>query len=263
MVNAFTKKAHQLGEAMRTSPKLFVATFCAAVLGTISAAFAAPVSFSNISGSWSAVSPGGITVNNNGTANPELRWGTPATNNGQSGYDFDAAADTSVDVPPNAMVELGTFAHINNPIYDTSLNSATLTVAIDISVDGQAQGTRSFMFDFTHDETSNGADPCANGGANGGGVNVNGCADLVTVTNNNLSEDFMVNGVLYTIAILGFEVNGMIVDTLETIEQMTNSAMLIGYVTVAEVPIPAAIPLFLSGIAGLGFVGRTKKKKTA
>ena len=246
---------------MRKSPKLFVASLCAAAIGAVSAASAAPVTFSNTSGTWSAVSPGGITVNNNGTANPELRWGTPASNNGQSGYDFDAASDTTVNVPPNTMVELGTFAHINNPIYDTSLNSATLTVGIDIEVDGVSQGTRNFMFDFTHNETPNGSNPCANGDANGGGANINGCADLVTVTNNNLSEDFLVNGVLYTIAILGFEVNGNIVNTLETIEKMTNSAKLIGYVTVSEVPIPAAIPLFLSGIAGLGFAGRAKKKK--
>lgn len=245
---------------MRTFSKLIAAAVCAATLGAT--ASAAPVNFNNITGSWSSVDPAGVTVSNNGTANPSMRWGTPQ-GSGQSGYDFNAAADFQVEVPPNTDVTLGSFSHLNNPITGTSLNSATLTVAIDIVVDGIAQGSRNFVFDFTHEETPNGANPCANGGAQGVGVNVNGCADLVTVTNNNLSEDFLVDGVLYTIAILGFKVGDDIVSTFETIEQMTNTAQLIGRVTVAEVPIPAAIPLFLSGIAGLGFAGRMRKKKAA
>jgi len=247
---------------MRIFSKFVAAAVCAATLGAT--ASAAPVSFSNITGSWSSIDPAaGINVSNNGTANPSLRWGNPATNAGQSGYDFNAAANFMVEVPPDTDVDLGSFSHLNNPITGTSLNSATLTVAIDIVVDGIAQGSRNFVFDFTHNETTNSSNPCANGEANNQGVNINGCADLVTVTNNNLSEDFLVDGVLYTIAILGFKVGDDIVTTFETIEQMTNTAQLIGRVTVAEVPIPAAIPLFLSGIAGLGFAGRMRKKKAA
>ncbi|MHA7871134.1 MAG: THxN family PEP-CTERM protein [Hyphococcus sp.] len=247
---------------MRTIPKLFVSTLAAGLVAS-GAALAAPVSFSNITGTWSSVDPAGVTVSNNGTANPSMRWGTPATNAGQSGYDFNAAGDFSVNVPPDTDVTLGTFSHLNNPITGTSLDSATLTVAIDIAVDGQAQGVRNFVFDFTHDETPNGANPCANGGANGAGVNINGCADLVTVTDSIMSEDFLVNGVVYTIAILGFKIGDEIVSTFETIEKMTNRAQLIGRITVSEVPIPAAIPLFLSGAAGIGFISRRKKRKAA
>ena len=246
---------------MRTFSKFVAAAVCAATL--TATASAAPVSFSNITGSWSSVDPAGVTISDNGTANPSMRWGTPFGQPDQSGYDFNAAADFSVGVPPNTDVNLGTFSHLNNPITGTSLNTATLTVAIDIVVDGIAQGSRSFMFDFTHNETPNGDDPCANGGANGVGLNVNGCADMVSVTNNNLSEDFLVDGLLYTIAIVGFKVGGNIVTSFETIEEMTNTAQLIGRITVAEVPIPAAIPLFLSGIAGLGFAARMRKKKAA
>jgi hypothetical protein len=245
---------------MKTLSKLIASALCAASLGAFGAASAAPVTFSNITGSWSNVAPAsGITVSNNGTANPSMRWGDPATNAGQSGYDFAAAGDFSVNVPPDQEVSLGTFSHLNNPINGTSLTSATLTVAIDIVINGMAQGTRNFVFDFTHQETPNGADPCANGDANGAGANVNGCADLVTVSNTNLSEDFLVDGVLYTIAILGFEVGGNIVSTLETIEQMTNNAQLIASITVSEVPLPGALILMLSGVMGLGFAGRRKK----
>jgi hypothetical protein len=245
---------------MKTFSKLIASVLCAASLGAFGAASAAPVTFSNITGSWSNVAPAaGITVSNNGTANPSMRWGDPVTNAGQSGYDFAAAGDFSVNVPPDQEVSLGAFSHLNNPINGTSLTSATLTVAIDIVINGMAQGTRNFVFDFTHQETPNGADPCANGDANGAGANVNGCADLVTVSNTNLSEDFLVDGVLYTIAILGFEVGGNIVSTLETIEQMTNNAQLIASITVAEVPLPGALILMLSGVMGLGFAGRRKK----
>ncbi|NOX94118.1 MAG: hypothetical protein GXP04_03185 [Alphaproteobacteria bacterium] len=246
---------------MRIFSKLATSVLCAASLGVFGAALATPVSFSNITASWTDISPAtGITISNNNSANPSMRWGTPATNAGQSGYDFLAAGDFSVNAPPNQQVTLGTFSHLNNPITGTSLSSATLNVAIDIAINGVDQGSRNFMFDFSHFETPNNANPCANGGANGSGVNVNGCADLVTVTNNNLSEDFLVDGVLYTIAILGFKVGDDIVSTFETIERMTNNAVLIATITVAEVPIPGALILMLSGVMGLGFAGRTKKK---
>ena len=248
---------------MRRVSKIIAAALCVASLGAFGTASAALVSFSNITGSWSAIDPAGITLSDNGTANPQMRWGTAATSHGQSGYDFNAASDFGVNVPPEQMVMLGSFAHVNNPIRGTSLNSAMLTVGINIEVDGEDQGLHNFMFDFTHEETPNGADPCANGDPNYTGVNGWGCADLVTISNSDLSEDFLVNGVLYTVAILGFEVDGMIVSTFETMEKMTNRAKLVGYITVSEVPIPAAIPLFLSGIVGLGFAGRRKKKNAA
>ncbi len=246
---------------MRAFNKLIVTALCAASFGAFNAALATPVSFSNITASWTDISPTtGITVFNNNSAIPSMRWGRPATNAGQSGYDFLAAADFSVNAPPNQQVTLGAFSHLNNPIRGTSLNSATLNVAIDIAINGVDQGSRTFMFNFSHNETPNNANLCANGGANGSGVNINGCADLVTVTNSNLSEDFFADGILYTIAILGFKVGDDIITTFETIERMTNNAVLVATITVAEVPIPGALVLMFSGVMGLGFAGRTKKK---
>lgn len=250
-----------MGFQMRQASKFILSALCAASL--CSAASAAPVSVSNITGSWSDVDPAANgTITNNGTANPSLRWGTPATNNGQSGYDFNAAADTVVNVPPNSEFDLGTFTHINNPINSgTSIDSAKLTVSLDIEIDGVDQGSRDFIFDFIHDETPNGADPCANGEDNDQGVNINGCADLVSVTTAMLSENFMVNDLLYTITILGLRADGEFLSIFETIERKINTGTLVANVTVSEVPIPAALPLFLAGIAGLGFAGRGKKKQ--
>ena len=66
-------------------------------------------------------------------------------------------------------------------------------------LDNVSQGFKSFVFDFVHNETDNGANPCANGGANNAGVNINGCADSVTFLYNSLSDSFTVDGIEYTL----------------------------------------------------------------
>ena len=233
-------------------------------LGVFGIAAAAPISINNITGSWGDISPvAGVNVTNNNTATPSMRWGTPVPSSGQqSGYDFVAAADTTVNVPPNQQFTLGTFTHLNNPISPsgTLLSAATLSVTVDIVVDSIAQGSRTFDFDFTHNETPNSSNPCANGEANNQGVNINGCADLVTVTDGSFSEDFLVNGVLYKIAIVGFKIGDDVVSTFETVERRINTAQLIATVTtVSEVPLPGAVVLMLSGLFGLGFASRKKK----
>ena len=246
---------------MRLIPNIIAPVAGLFSLGVFTIAAAAPVSISNITASWENISPAsGIAVTNNNTATPSMRWGSPVTSLGQSGYDFVAAADTTVNAPPDQSFTLGSFTHRNNPITNTSLSAATLSVTTDITVDGLAQGSRTFNFDFTHTETPNGANPCANGGPNNSGVNVNGCADLVTVSEGAFSEDFLINGVLYKIAVVGFKVGDDVVSTFETIERKINTAQLIATVTtVSEVPLPGAVVLMLSGLFGLGFASRKKK----
>lgn len=247
---------------MRVWTKSLATAAAVAMVGVFSAASAATVTISDITASWINTNPAAnATTAGNGTDNPVVSWGTSSP---QSGYGFQAAADTSVPVPPDQEFDLGQFTHFNNPIpAGTSITGTTLQVNLNVSVDGGAAQALVFFFDFDHFETPNGDNPCANGEPNNVGVNINGCADLVTVTNSVFSDTFDVDGVLYTIAILGFKVGSDILSTFATVEAANTSAMLVAKVTsdIAEIPLPAAMPLFLAGLAGFGFAARRKRKQ--
>ena len=165
---------------------------------------------------------------------------------------------------------VGTFTHNNNPIFAPSLNTAELTVNSQIVVKQGATELGTFnvvsVFDFAHWETVNNADPCADGGANGSGVNVNGCADRVTFTTNvGQSTGFEVGGVEYILNLTGFLINGSVADEFWTTEAASNPAFLKGAVVdrTTVVPIPAAAWLFGSALIGAVGLGRRNKKTSA
>jgi hypothetical protein len=246
----------------------------AAGLAVISApTFAALVSISGITGAWfNAVPPPPDTTIVNGSPLSTIRWGVPATPSGQSGYNFTSAGSVgfTVNPPPiSAPGQLGTFEHLNFPIFPPFLQSVELQISADIVVDGTDEGIRTFVFDFTHDETPNGGPPggpftgtCPFGGANGTGININGCADSVTVTSNNTSETFTVNGVQYTLDILGFSQDGgsTITNQFLTIENEDNTAGLFADVRAATQQVPEPGSLALVGLAMLGVVGFLRRK---
>jgi hypothetical protein len=136
---------------------------------------------------------GSITVSN---GDKTLRWGS-STGQGQSGLDIlDSPANTVVDtgvgvvLPPVANV---TVQHTNRPITGTSLDKVTLAstltlTALDPAGNAGNPVTISFLIDF--EETNNGASPCADGGANGSGVNINGCGDIFVLDKNSLNFPF-------------------------------------------------------------------------
>lgn len=221
---------------------------------------AAPVILSGITGSWlTPVPPAPATTIVNGDPTSTARWGVPfPPNTSQSGYDFTrvAGGTANFDVPPDSPpTDLGLFNHLNFPIIGPTLQSITLQISANVNVDGVDQGNFDFMFDLTHDETDNVANPCAYGGANGQGVNINGCADRVTIGFNILSEDFLVNGVLYTLDIIGFSQDGglTILDEFLTIENQNNQANLFARVRTTVRPVPEPGSLALVGLALLAF----------
>ena len=243
-----------------------VAAGAAAAAALAASAHAVMVTVAPVSASWeNVVGVGPVTVDNSNTTAPSMRWGDPATGSGQSGYDFAlVGAPITVDVPPNSgAFSLGTFAHVNQPIFAGTGVLATATLALDAAIEiaGMPQGVFSFNFDFMHEETPNGADPCADGGANGVGVNDNGCADIVTVTTSSLSENFIVDGLVYTINVLGFSTDGgaTISSIFRTRESAINLADIYASVSVAEIPVPGALPLLLSGLAGFAAMRRRRK----
>ena len=223
-----------------------------------SAAQAATVSLTNIRGTWFEPTPlANISSNTGGgTANTSIRWDA-------SGYDFNAVLSAAVSVPPSpsANFALGSFSHINQPIF-TSITGVKLKVTANINVDATVVGSRDFFFQFIHEETPNGGQSCPYGGLNNQGVNINGCADRVSVQFIDSSESFTIGADTYTLNVFGFQSGiGPITSDFLTAERQTNTANLIANVTLRSsltVPEPGTLAL-----AGLSLVGLAAMRRRA
>ncbi|WP_419814045.1 THxN family PEP-CTERM protein [Glacieibacterium sp.] len=235
------------------------------------------MTFSNITGSFfggqllSPSSPA-ITYAGGGTSNTSASWGTPS-GAGQSGYTFTTPSTISATaLPPvssTALISLGTFQHINFPISSgTSITAMKLLFSADVDIDGLSIGSRSFLYQFSHDETPNSAEPCAYGGANNQGVNIDGCADRVNVNFISQSDSFMIDGVAYTLDVTGFVTNGTDhVTNFLTREGAVNSAEIVGrlalFTEAAAVPEPASWALMIGGFGMIGAVARRRRDSLA
>lgn len=244
----------------------------ALIVGASTAAAASTVNFTNITGGFfdgTLVNPltaPAITYTGVDTMNTGASWGI-AAGFGQSGYNFaTAGAITTAVTPPSGVsptVTLGTFQHVNFPINSgTSIAGISLRFNADVDVDGVSQGNRSFLYRFVHEETPNAANPCAAGGANGVGVNINGCADRVAVNFIAQSDSFDIGGVAYTLDVIGFVTGGGApVTSFLTVERLTNEAFIVGRLTeyAAAVPEPATWSLLIGGFALTGSAMRRRR----
>lgn len=237
------------------SARMAAAAAIAAVGLLAAQAQAATVTLSNITGAWFNPDPAAVITSNTGadTANAQIRWAA-------SGYDFFSVGGASVAVPPSpsATFSVATFQHVNQPV-GAAITAVSLRIMADIDVDGVTVGTRSFFFDFQHDETPNGDDPCIYGGANLTGVNINGCADRVSVSFSDASESFLIGSDEYTVNIIGFLDKGLLVTDFLTAELATNTAQLVANVTLRSdltVPEPASLALVCLSLLALGLARR-------
>ena len=248
---------------MRRSLKILSA---ASVMALVAAATqAATLNVTEVSATWSDVI-GGANVSNglNGDI-AELRWGTGAN---QSGYDFDPLSPSGPHSQDTAF-NIGTFTHHNFPITGgTAITGATLNVTFKFYLGSDIANVyeRTSQFVFSHNETDNNANPCANGQPNGPPTNDGGCSDLVTATTNPAtSETFTITdgGITrtYVFDVAGFNIG----DDFWTKEGMSNMATLQAQYTyeenIAPVPLPAAAWFLMAGVGGLAAFGRRRRHR--
>lgn len=222
---------------------------------------AATLTVTNVTGQWTALA--GNPVDPNGLGTNAVSWGTGFGGGPQSGYVFDGAA--SADNLADDRFVMGTFTHNNNTInVGTSITGATLRVAFSFFIDADPSLVFQRFADFTfaHDETPNEASPCADGGTVGAGVNVNGCADEVTVkTNPNSTEAFLIDGKRYVFDVTGFDAGS----SFWTTEEQSNASQMFGRFTeednvVAPVPLPAAGGMLLAAMAAVGAAAGLRRR---
>ncbi len=223
-------------------------------------AVAGVVTFSDFSASWSNISGGTNVAYDPMGPTSAVYWGN-STGSGQSGYEFSSSAvDFDITLPPSPSDDfiVGTFTHFNRPISGgSSISGVQLSISAEILVDGISQGTKNFLYDFDHWETTNSNDPCADGGDHGEGVNVNGCADRVRLNYNSLSDSFLIGSDLYSLEIRGFLFGDLDTGTpateFWTVENAENEAYLRARVTLTSDIGPGGQEV--SEPATLGFLG--------
>jgi hypothetical protein len=124
-----------------------------------------------------------------GTTNAAIGSGLDITNPAGSTY-----ANTNGAAAPNINI-----THRNQPIWegtgtlDSVIIRSTLSLTPFTPAGPLAVGPVALNFDVYFYETPNAANPCANGGALGSGVNVNGCGDIFVISQNALNFQFFVN----------------------------------------------------------------------
>lgn len=252
------------------------------VVGTVASVQAATIDLNSVKGVWTGLKPNNGRNDLNGLGTSTVRWGKPFKGVGgtgeQSGYNFTGSASGKFN--DGVDFELGTFTHFNRTISKgTSITGASLGLSVAIVIGDVSQAiTAAFNFDHWETDNNAGGGTCADGGASGVGVNVNGCADRVRVLNNaGSANQFVINGITYILEITGFMVDGQAFTEFWTTERAPNSAVLLARFRVvggtasgggggvdptpSPIPLPGAAWLILSALAAMAVVGR--KRATA
>ncbi len=230
--------------------KLVTTSLLSGILAT-GAASAEEVSVGDVTGIWTSASPADAV---SGVGTNEISWG----DEDRSSYVFegeDQSEVSTVDFPDeDYRFDLGTFTHNNFSITGEALDTAQLQVDTQLTIDDTTRDISS-VFTFDHVETQNDADPCFGDQEPGEG----GCPDRVTFSvNEALSDVVEIGNKRYFVGLTGFQDNGETAEVFWTDEGQPNVATLRGVVT--QVPVPATLPLYGLGLAGLGLAAARRRR---
>ena len=236
--------------------KKFVGLLCGVmmlVIGMISTGGA--LTLSSVSGTWTGTQ-GGSNVNystatvgyGNGTEY-QVRWGDPGPSGEQSGLGFTGIAPPSISFQIGDPFEIGQLCHFNHQIAGGS-EATEAYLKIEISFSDPVGLTAEFNFTFDINETPNTTgDPYQD-------------ADIITFPSSYPSETFSINGVEYTLQLLGFgDSADNLINSFSSPEDGTNVTKLWGKIITpppTTVPIPSTVLLLGSGLVGL--VGFSRKR---
>ena len=223
--------------------------------GLAASATAMPLDITDITGAWFNPTPvSGITINNVADQGTDtVRWGTPATAAGQSGYNFTPAGDL-LNVTLGSAFLVGTFQHVNQPVFG-SLSS------IDYSFGFATNGVPaavSNVFHFIQTDTAN-AQPCPAGPE---GPSISICDDFVNISGATFNQQITVGSDTYFFNLLGFSKDGgaTIKTGFQSPEGETNTAGLYGIVTAAPISVPEPLSAALLGLGLAAFAWARRRR---
>ncbi|ELR97736.1 THxN family PEP-CTERM protein [Gloeocapsa sp. PCC 73106] len=198
------------------------------------------------SGIWSDATPvptlEGLNTN-------QIRWGTPVSGAGKSGYIFEGINSVPVS-EDGSLFLISNFTHQNFTISGGSIDFANLQLTLNFQ-NGETLNTN-FNFVFNHNETDNNGPCSATPGFDPP------CPDVVSVPEPRSLEEIEIGGETYNLIFEGFRRDGELVEEFITFEDEDNlnSAQLFASLQLSEPepePEPEPIPEPLT-ILGTGFV---------